>query len=118
VRELENMIERGVILAEDDGVIDVQHLFAGGEKLRENAFNLGPTGRLVPDHAERVPGTAEEAIVDQLLDEGVSFDTIEQLVLARALARSGGNVSATARLLDLKRGQVEYRLKRRPDDAH
>ncbi|MCB1915531.1 MAG: hypothetical protein KDG52_07435, partial [Rhodocyclaceae bacterium] len=41
------------------------------------------------------------------------FERIESLVLARALARSGGNVSATARMLALKRGQVEYRLKRK-----
>jgi ActR/RegA family two-component response regulator len=37
------------------------------------------------------------------------------MVLERALVRSDGNVSATARLLALKRGQVEYRLKRRQD---
>ncbi|GAB1435170.1 hypothetical protein MASR2M32_13930 [Sphaerotilus sulfidivorans] len=30
VRELENMIERGVILADEGGVIEVQHLFAAG----------------------------------------------------------------------------------------
>jgi len=114
VRELENMIERGVILAEDDGVIDVQHLFAGGETLREGAFHLGPEGTLVRQGATADASTdAEASLVDRLLDEGASFERIESLVLARALARSGGNVSATARMLSLKRGQVEYRLKRR-----
>ena len=113
VRELENMIERGVILAEDDGIIDVQHLFAGGEKLEAAAFHLGPGGTLVRQrHADTAPADAQETLVDQLLDEGVSFERIESLVLARALTRSGGNVSATARMLALKRGQVEYRLKR------
>jgi DNA-binding NtrC family response regulator len=115
VRELENMIERGVILAEDDGVIDVQHLFAGGEKLQHGAFDLGPGGTLVPHQSPAAaPASADEALVDQLLDQGMSFERIETLVLERALARSEGNVSATARRLALKRGQVEYRLKRRP----
>lgn len=113
VRELENMIERGVILVEDEGVIDVHHLFAGGESLQEGTFNLGPAGNLVPQQSSAAPASAEEALIDQLLDEGASFDKIESMVLNRALARSEGNVSATARLLDLKRGQVEYRLKRR-----
>ncbi|QID17650.1 AAA domain-containing protein [Nitrogeniibacter mangrovi] len=114
VRELENMIERGVILAEPGGVIDVQHLFAGGEKLQHGAFHLGPAGTLVrSEHRPSAPASEEEALVDQLLDAAVPFDRIEAMVLERALARSEGNVSATARLLDLKRGQVEYRLKRR-----
>lgn len=113
VRELENMIERGVILAEDDGVIDVQHLFAGGEKLRDGAFHLGPSGTLVrSEHQPGAPASADEALVDRLLDGGTSFERLESLILNRALARSEGNVSATARLLSLKRGQVEYRLKR------
>lgn len=114
VRELENMIERGVILAEADGVIDVQHLFAGGEKLQPGSFDLGPAGTLVPHQTARLaPASAEEALVDQLLDQGMGFEHIETLVLERALARSDGNISATARRLALKRGQVEYRLKRR-----
>jgi len=114
VRELENMIERGVILAEDDGLIDVQHLFAGGEKLQQGAFDLGPAGTLVP-HQHATPASAEEALVDQLLDASIPFERIEAMVLERALARSDGNISATARLLALKRGQVEYRLKRRQE---
>jgi len=114
VRELENMVERGVILAEADGVIDVQHLFAGGEKLQHGAFDLGPAGTLVP-HQPPTPASAEEALVDQLLDAGIPFERIEAMVLERALVRSDGNVSATARLLELKRGQVEYRLKRHQD---
>src|SRR5690606_15075163 len=35
VRELENLIERGVILAPDEGSIDIVHLFIGGEEVDE-----------------------------------------------------------------------------------
>lgn len=108
------MIERGVILAEPGQSIDVQHLFAGGEKLNQDSFALGATGALVPS------GTATGANIDQrgssladeLIDRLASFSEIESLLLDRAMTRSNGNVAAAARLLSLKRGQVEYRLRK------
>jgi transcriptional regulator with GAF, ATPase, and Fis domain len=129
VRELENMIERGVILAEPDGSIDVQHLFAGGERLRGAAFGLGPRGGLVlqalqrtldePSAAAADASGAEHPVqvsrgglADRLLDELTSFDDIESLVFERAMQRCNGNVSAVARMLKLRRGQVDYRLKK------
>jgi transcriptional regulator with GAF, ATPase, and Fis domain len=88
-------------------------LFAGGEKLRASSFNLGPAGALVPSVPIAEPtAAAEQQLADQLLQRLSSFGRIESLVLARALARSGGNVSAAARLLGMRRGQVEYRLKK------
>ncbi|MDO9029578.1 MAG: helix-turn-helix domain-containing protein [Hydrogenophaga sp.] len=51
--------------------------------------------------------------MDALLEERVSFDALESLVLDRAVERCAGNVSAAARLLGMGRGQVDYRLKKR-----
>ncbi|WP_066269145.1 sigma-54-dependent Fis family transcriptional regulator [Hydrogenophaga palleronii] len=118
VRELENMVERGVILAEEGGSIDVQHLFAGGETLRGTTWSLGPAGDLVRErghgHASAdAPSGDLPALVDQLLDQQASFTDIEAMLIDRAVDRCGGNVSAVARLLQLRRGQVEYRIKRR-----
>ncbi|MQM39545.1 Phenol regulator MopR [wastewater metagenome] len=114
VRELENMIERGVILADPDGGIDVQHLFAGGEQLTTTAFDLDPGGSLVPSHdPERADVTGrEQHLADELIERLPSFERLERLMIERALERTGGNVSAAARLLGLRRGQVEYRLKK------
>jgi DNA-binding NtrC family response regulator len=124
VRELENMIERGVILAEPGGSVDVQHLFAGGEQLRGSAWRLGPHGALVSSAATPPRGAdaspALRGLVDGLLAEGASFAEVEALLFEQALERSGGNLSAAARLLQMRRGQVEYRLKLRgkgPDTA-
>lgn len=124
VRELENMIERGVILAEAGGSIDVQHLFAGGETLRGTTWGLGPAGDLVRagGHGRAAPGfpvpgddSAGDlpSLVDRLLDQQAAFTDIEAMLIDRAIDRCGGNVSAVARLLQLRRGQVEYRIKRR-----
>jgi transcriptional regulator with PAS, ATPase and Fis domain len=117
VRELENMIERAVILAEDDGVIDIPHLFSGGEKFSEASFGLGPKGNLVSFGTKSISTAPDlkEDLLDQLLDLEPSLDEIESSLLKRAMARSGGNVSATARLLKMRRGQVEYRMKKRSD---
>jgi transcriptional regulator with GAF, ATPase, and Fis domain len=53
------------------------------------------------------------ALADRLLAALPSLDEIEALLLSRALAQAGGNVSAAARRLRVGRGQMDYRLKRR-----
>jgi len=118
VRELENMVQRAVILAENGGGIDVQHLFSGGEKLRAASFNLNVNGTLVPSAAAQAappsePDSRHRQLADQWLDAQQSFADLEALLVQRALERSGGNLSAAARLLGLRRGQMEYRLKKR-----
>lgn len=113
VRELENMVQRAVILAEPGGGIDVQHLFAGGEKLNPSSFNLNVQGTLSPSAATATPDEQQRRLIDELLASLPSFEQIETLLVQRALERAGGNVSAAARLLQLRRGQMEYRLKKR-----
>ena len=120
VRELENMIERGVILAEEGGAIDVQHLFAGGEQLRGQTWGLGHGGVLVQPPVPSAlapeadaPDPRVQILVDQLLAALPSFDAIEQLLIDRAVQICEGNVSAAARLLRVGRGQMDYRLKKR-----
>ena len=114
VRELENMVQRSVILAESGGAIDVQHLFAGGEKLQPSSFNLDAQGALVPAGTAPPPDATSQQrrLAAELLHAVPSFKQIETLLVECAMAQAGGNVSAAARLLSLQRGQVEYRVKR------
>ncbi|HRP26620.1 sigma 54-interacting transcriptional regulator [Thauera sp.] len=136
VRELENIVERGVILADDGANLDVQHLFSGGEHLPERHFKLTAGGLLAdsaspatdasaaptpmtPDPAGREPEAgpsaqlALDAHVSAIVDAIACFDDIETLFLEHALARNRGNLSAAARLLKLRRGQFEYRARKR-----
>ncbi len=114
VRELENAIERAVVLVERDAPIDVHHLFIGDEGRGSAALNLSQRGDLeepevpAPDDAD-----AADRLAAQLFDAVPDFGVLEDRWLEHALRRSGGNVSAAARLLKLRRGQVEYRLKKR-----
>ena len=41
IRELQNLIERGVIYAEDGGAIDLVHMFHRGELIKGDVFALG-----------------------------------------------------------------------------
>jgi len=115
VRELENMIERGVILADEGAGIDVQHLFSGGETLPE----VGPAERMIvasdvpsPVPSVDLPDPATRQL-DALLAEAGTLDGIETLMMRHALRQTGGNASAAARMLGLGRGQFEYRRKKR-----
>ncbi len=111
VRELENMVERAIILADEGGRLDMAQLFTGGEQLGSQGFSVSPVGGLVSvDQRSIEEAGALDQVLDMLLDAEVGMDQIEQHVLARALVRSRGNVSATARSLKLGRGQLQYRL--------
>ncbi|WP_022978030.1 sigma-54-dependent Fis family transcriptional regulator [Nevskia ramosa] len=114
VRELENMVQRAVILAESGGTIDVQHLFAGGEKLRPASFNLGAQGALVPTGGASILDATDprRRLAADLLKVVPSLKEIETLLVDCAMEQADGNLSAAARLLRLQRGQVEYRVKR------
>ena len=101
VRELENMIERGVILAGPDNLIRIEHLFP----------SVGQSGD-PRTQASRQAATRGGGI-DELLDGIHSLDTLEHDLLEAAVERSGGNLSAAARLLGLTRPQLAYRLKKR-----
>jgi DNA-binding NtrC family response regulator/predicted hydrocarbon binding protein len=127
IRELENVIERGVILAADASVIDAPQLFTSGEHFDDRHFSLGRSGTFVKDDPQRLlegqpPDAEVERVtkhVNHLLlgiddDEAdVSLDDIETLLLKKAVDRSHGNVAAAARLLGITRPQMVYRLKSR-----
>jgi DNA-binding NtrC family response regulator/predicted hydrocarbon binding protein len=127
IRELENMMERGVVLAPNGGAIDVPHLFSGGEELPRDMLSLWSDGSLSASPAldlERVESTGDLAgrvsrKVSSLLhgigdnEEQTSLDEIELALLQRAVQRTKGNLAAAARLLGITRPQLVYRLKSR-----
>lgn len=105
IRELENMIERGVIIAGTNGVITADHLF--------------PSMSMMPDELRpgmpRAPGgtvAGSGAGVADILDDLDSLDGLEGRLLEEAVERSNGNLSAAARMLGITRPQLAYRLKK------
>ncbi len=119
VRELQNLIERGVIFADDGGAIDVVHVFRQGESFGTSGFSLGQDGALRASEDHRAadeprttlqPAGAEPSLTARMLDCGLPLRAIEDRLCAEALARSKGNVAQAARLLGLTRAQLDYRL--------
>jgi two-component system response regulator AtoC len=98
VRELRNVIERTVILLQED-VIQVADLPA---ELRHQA------------PAERAGAGGGCPFV--LPEEGVNLEAVEQGLLDQALARTQGNQSAAARLLGITRYALRYRLEKQKAD--
>jgi len=130
IRELENLIERAVILADNGSSIDVEHLFSGGELIPDISGSPRPMQSPVHSKSIKIPGVASdlklqevsstseiERNVSSLLATIGSLDEIESLFIKSALEKTKGNLSAAARLLKLRRGQLQYRARKWDSDA-
>lgn len=101
VRELRNVIERALIL-EDEDQITTEYL---------------PGGLLTPQRSDS-SSTAEvdrASIEFELPPQGISLDDVELSFVRQAIQRSGGNQTRAAELLGISRDQLRYRLKKLED---
>ena len=118
IRELQNLIERGVIAADDGASIDVGHLFISGESAEQQLLSVSDTGGLASEIAEVAKEDEPDVfralarIVGQKDADHLSIDGVERSLMSLAVQRSGGNLSAAARLLGLTRPQLAYRLRK------
>jgi DNA-binding NtrC family response regulator len=104
VREMENLIERGVILADVGQLIEARHLFA--QPADGACHTLEDSGRLRSNDTQVVEGK----LLDQLLNRRIGLQRLERELIEEAVARNKGNLAAAARLLGLTRPQLSYRL--------
>lgn len=128
IRELENMIERGVILSDNNHTIDMESFFPS---LLEPSHPLNVIDRsgylgvapLPPGGSQAASGGAAgstseattlplEQLTRQLLQEGFSLEQLEAQLLRQAMEQAEGNISAAARKLGMTRPQLAYRLKK------
>ena len=109
IRELENIIERAVLLAGDGEAIDLPQLALRGGPPRQPAFALDTSGRLSDDGASL---REQAAALLAAPASGPRFDAIEHALLEQAVADADGNLAAAARTLGLTRRQVQLRLDR------
>lgn len=104
IRELENMLERGVILAQAGALIEVEDLFPHPASSECSSLNMA--GKLCQE---------SQGLIDtyeQLLASGLSLDDIELAFLHYTVEKAAGNLSQAARLLGITRPQLAYRLKK------
>ena len=91
VRELRNVIERASIL-EDSEFVTTAHL--PSDMLRDGSIS----------------GAATKGIV--LPPDGIPLETVEAELARQAFERAGGNLTKAAKLLDISRDQLRYKLKK------
>lgn len=102
VRELRNVIERAMIL-EDEDLVTLKYL---PTNLTERTFTTAPT----------LSGIQLEENILHLPLENLSLKRLEKVLIGWALEKSHGNKSQAARHLGITRDQFIYRLKALSDD--
>ncbi|MCP3380644.1 MULTISPECIES: sigma-54-dependent Fis family transcriptional regulator [unclassified Bradyrhizobium] len=117
IRELQNLIERGVVYADDGGIIDISHLFSGSELLPPFSIQLTSDGRLGRTPLLGLDPSSADERDTAALNSGASFAKgsfaeMEAAAYRSALTQTDGNVSAAARLLKISRPKLDYRLRR------
>ena len=92
VRELRNVIERASILEEGD-LVSTEHLPADLLQLGESVRIDGVSGFILPAN-------------------GVALENVEFELARQAMERTHGNLTRAAKLLDISRDQLRYKLKK------
>jgi two-component system, NtrC family, response regulator HydG len=123
IRELQNMVERGVISAEDGGVIGLPHLLRREQIGPAMLLSVNQLGSLKeggledPAAAPAATPVAAAPLLDRLANPatgGVCLPDIERDLIRQAVERAQGNLSAAARLLGITRAKLAYRLASMP----
>lgn len=89
VRELENIVERMVVLAKSDAL----------------------TVEDLPEQIRHPSAHAANVLLD-LPPDGLSIEAVEREIIRRALEMHGGNQTRTARYLDITRSALIYRMQK------
>lgn len=114
IRELENVIERGIILTENNETISQEALFA---VFPDSDFEPPSSDcpQIIGDSGQVVDGGSPNGKThwaDSIITNNISLEKVEAILMHRAMDMSRQNVSEAARLLGLTRPALAYRLKK------
>jgi transcriptional regulator with GAF, ATPase, and Fis domain len=107
IRELQNTVERGVILTASGTRIEVHQLFPGFDDDRAGGFMVDTHGELAA-----FSNDCRGLLCETVLGGAMTLDQVEDFLIEAAVDKARGNLSSAARLLGLTRPQLAYRLKR------
>lgn len=109
IRELENVIERSIILTENNQQISSMSLFLATPEPESNSAVDAQIGGLAPASIAD-SAMSSENWVDNIFEKGIPMDEVESVLVRKAMELSEGNVSLAARLLGMSRPAFAYRL--------
>jgi DNA-binding NtrC family response regulator len=107
IRELQNVIDRGVLLAPSGSRIEVNHMFSSYGNDQAMGFGIGSNGSL-----EGTPLETGKDLCEAVLNDAMTLDQLEAMLIETAVNKALGNLSAASRMLGLTRPQLAYRLGR------
>ncbi len=105
IRELENVIERSVILTETNQRISSKSLFLTPPDSASSFTEDAAIDGLAP-----ASNVGSDNWIDSVFEKGISMENVESELVKKAMELSEGNVSLAARLLGLSRPAFAYRL--------
>src|SRR5690349_9601306 len=111
VRELKNSIERAMIL-EDGSVLTPRYMpFAVGEAARSGLTAFEHTSASADGVGKQLPNGR---VLPRLYipEEGTSLEEVERAMVELAMRHANGNQTHAARLLDISRDALRYKLKK------
>ena len=111
VRELKNSIERAMIL-EDEAVLRPMYMpFAVGEAARSGLTAFEHTSAATDGGGKQL---ASGRVLPRLYipEEGTSLEEVERAMVELAMRQANGNQTHAARLLDISRDALRYKLKK------
>jgi two-component system, NtrC family, response regulator AtoC len=107
VRELKNTIERGMILEEESYLRSIYLPFSVGESNGRTLFEQTSP----PDAGRRLPNGRSLPRL-YIPEGGTSLEEVEHSMVELAMNQANGNQSNAARLLDISRDALRYKLKK------
>lgn len=105
IRELENLIERALIITTAGQMVDVDDLFTVPPN--QQHITVNESGEL-----HQSISSDFHALFEDLQRRGLSLDVLEDGLIQAAVSQAEGNLSAAARTLGLTRPQLSYRLQK------
>ena len=111
VRELKNSIERAMILEEEAVLRPVYLPFAVGEAARSGLTAFEHSSSAADGGGKQLPNGR---VLPRLYipEEGTSLEEVERAMVELAMRQANGNQTHAARLLDISRDALRYKLKK------
>jgi DNA-binding NtrC family response regulator len=127
IRELQNLVERGVIAVEDHGMVDLIHIFRDEDVSLDSLYSLDlDGGRVTQAPAAKDKQATTETTQQRYLDllnvnketqPSLTLEALEQKIIEEAVDHTKGNLASAARMLGLTRAQLAYRLEKASRDS-
>ncbi|PYF82336.1 regulatory Fis family protein [Marinomonas alcarazii] len=114
IRELQNLMERGVIASEEGEPIDLPHLFRNEFIPEDIIYSVNHQGTLSHVDDKKASTNSLLEYITQFVggEDHLDIEKLEQSLLQEAVDNAQGNLSEAARRVGLSRPQLAYRLKK------